>query len=443
MIAKLSKKNISYTNKKIFIIILSLLIIINIIYFLFIIFKPNYLEDLDIEITKYFQDLLVKKSDNSIPLFIKIFHIINDIYTPYILIAIIFNFYTFYDCFALINMLSIDYIISFCLKMIYFKPPYLNLDINHENDNQDIKIFYCGYGWGFPSEECIVLISFYLSIWKITTKFSMYFDKTHKIIKYFLLLLFLILVFINILGILLIGYYYLSHIIFSIITGIIIYFVIFESNLINLLDGKEFISFIKNKFILYLIINLSIFVFCSIFFSIERLIRKDSNKNNKCISNDNNINYFNYIDGNFIYPILFLGNIFGIIGIYLDFTCSHRGDENKFYQLNFPQKLDDLMESFNRGSFSSSIDITRETFWNKTSMFAYILRLIIILLFCGICFIPYFLINFTNSSTAIVLFIKFLIPIILLFLGIFFYLKIFLRLIKLTNTTYESIIDDR
>ena len=37
--------------------------------------------------------------------------------------------------------------------MIYFKPPYLNLDINHENDNQDIKIFYCGYGWGFPSAE--------------------------------------------------------------------------------------------------------------------------------------------------------------------------------------------------------------------------------------------------------------------------------------------------
>ena len=442
MIAKLSKKNKSLIDRKIFIIGLSLLIIISIILFLFIIFKPNYFIELDIEITKYFQDLLVKKSINSIPLFIKIVHIINDMYTPYILIAIIFNFYTIYDCFLLINVLSIDYIISFCLKMIYFGPTYRYLIINNENDNQGVRIFYCGYGWGFPSEECIVLISFYLSLWKISTKLSIYFDNNHKIIKYFLLLFIIMLTFINIFGILLMGYYYLSHIIFSIITGIIVYLVIFESNLINLLDGKEFISFIEDKFILYLIINLSIFVFFSIIFAIERLIGEDGNKKDKCESIKEK-NFFNYIDGNFIYAITFLGNIFGIIGIYLDFTCSHNGDKSKFYQLNFPQEWEDLMDSFNRGSFSGSIDITRETIWNKTSIIIYILRLIIILVYCAICFFPYFLINLTNSSIALVLFIKFLFPIILLFLGIFFYLKIFLRLVKLTNRTYESIVDDR
>ena len=363
-------------------------------------------------------------------------------YTPYILIAIIFNFYTIYDCFLLINVLSIDYIISFCLKMIYFGPTYRYLIINNENDNQDVRIFYCGYGWGFPSEECIVLISFYLSLWKISTKLSIYFDNNHKIIKYFLLLFIIMLAFINIFGILLMGYYYLSHIIFSIITGIIVYLVIFESNLINLLDGKEFISFIEDKFILYLIINLSIFVFFSIIFAIERLIGEDGNKKDKCESIKEK-NFFNYIDGNFIYAITFLGNIFGIIGIYLDFTCSHSGDKSKFYQLNFPQEWEDLMDSFNRGSFSGSIDITRETIWNKTSIIIYILRLIIILVYCAICFFPYFLINLTNSSIALVLFIKFLFPIILLFLGIFFYFKIFLRLVKLTNRTYESIVDDR
>ena len=111
--------------------------------------------------------------------------------------------------------------------------------------------------------------------------------------------------------------------------------------------------------------------------------------------------------------------------------------------MNFPQEWEDLMDSFNRGSFSGSINITRETIWNKTSIIIYILRLIIILVYCAICFFPYFLINLTNSSIALVLFIKFLFPIILLFLGIFFYLKIFLRLVKLTNRTYESIVDDR
>jgi hypothetical protein len=238
------------------------------------------------------------------------------------------------------------------------------------------------------------------------------------------------------------GYYYLSHIIFSIITGIIVYLVIFESNLINLIDGKEFISFLEHKFTLYLIINLSIFVLCSIGFIIEKLIIKDINKKGKCTS-INDKNFLNYIEGNYIYAILFLGNIFGIIGIYLDFTCCHNGDKSKFYQLHFPQEWDNLLDSFNSGSFSGSIDITRETFWNKTSIIIYIIRLIIVLVYCGICFIPYFLINLTNSSVALVLFIKFLFPIILLFLGIFFYLKIFLRLMKLTNRTYDSITHDR
>ena len=91
------------------------------------------------------------------------------------------------------------------------------------------------------------------------------------------------------------GYYYLSHIIFSIITGIIVYLVIFESNLINLLDGKEIISFLGDKFTLYLIINLSIFVLCSIIFAIERLIGEDSNKKGKCTS-INDKNFFNYIE---------------------------------------------------------------------------------------------------------------------------------------------------
>ena len=442
MIAKLSKKNKSSINRKAFIIVLSLIIIINIILFLFIKFKPNYFIELDIEITKYFQDLLVKRSINSTPLFIKIIHILNDIYIPYILIAIIFNFYTVYDCFLLINVLSIDYIISFCLKMIYFEPSYSNLNINNETNVKDIKVFYCGYGWGFPSEECIVLISFYLSLWKITTKLSIYFDNNGKIIKYILLLFILILALINIFGMLLMGYYYLSHIIFSIITGIIVYLVIFESNLINIFDGKEFIFFIENKFILYLIINLSIFVCFSISFVIEKLIGEDGNKNGKCKSIDDK-NVFNYIDGNFTYAILFLGNIFGIIGIYLDFAYTHSGDKSKFYPLNFPQKWENLIDSFNHGSFSDSIDITRETIWNKTSIIIYIIRLIILLVYCGICFIPYLLINLTYSSIALVLFIKFLFPIILLFLGIFFYLKIFLRIMKLTNRTYESIIDDR
>lgn len=439
MIAKLSKKNISSISKKILIIIISLLIIINII--LFSLINTESFKSSDIDITKYFQETYINKKIASTPFFLKLVHFINNIYCPYLIIVIIFNFYTPYDCFILINVLSFDYIIIFCLKIFYKKPSY---------NTDKTKIFYCGYGWGFPSEECIIMVSLYLSLWRIVSKLKINYNHSQKLINNILLLLLILLILIYCFGILLIGYYYLSHIVFSVLTGLIIYFILFETNLFNLLDGNEFIYFIKHKFIKYIIINLIIYIVLSIFYIIQKLnIDKDYEI---CNTIDNRKIFFksgknnSYIDGSYTFVILFLGNIFAIIGIKMDILLIYHGNSSNYLTFNFPQEFDDIIDNRSRGSrdsFSDSINITQETIWNKTHIFISFLRLIIVLLLYLLCFIPYFLIDLTSSYINIIFYIKFLLPTILIFMGIFFYFKPILKLMKLTNFTLESILDDR
>ena len=442
MIAKLPKKSKSSIDKKILILIIFLLIIIDII--LYILIYLQKLKKLDIGITDYLQEKLINKKTNSIPFFIKVVHLLNGIYSPYLLITIMFNFFTVYDCFILSNILSIDYLISFCLKIIYSKPTY-----NYLNDSTDTKktitILYCGNGWGFPSEECIIMASLYLSLWKIISRLSMNFNRTQKIIKNILLISLIVLLFIYNFGILLMGYYYFSHLIFSFLTGLIIYFLIFECNNIDLLIPKEFILFIKNKCILVIILHLIIFIILSIIYIIERFIKNTkkyeicNSKGDKSFSKSGKDSY---LDGTYSLVILFLGNIFPILGILIDIKLIFKGDESNYLQFNFPQE-DEVIETGSHASFGDSISITKETLWNKTPLFISFLRLIIVLLFFGICFIPYFLVNLETESISIIVFIKFFLPNILLFFGLFFFFKPILKLMKLTNYTLDSILDDK
>ena len=439
MIANLSKKTKTSIDKKILILIIFLLIIIDII--LFIVIYLEKLKEVDIEITNYLQSKLINKNTNSIPFFIKIVHFINGIYSPYLIITIMFNFFTVYDCFILSNMLSIDYLISFCLKLLYSKPTYNYLNDSTNNETK-ITIFYCGNGWGIPSEECIIMVSLYLSLWKIVSKSSMNFNRTQKIIKNLLLISLIVLLLIYNFGILLMGYYFFSHLIFSIITGLIIYLFIFEYYNIGLLIPKQFILFIKNKNILFIILHLIIFIILSIIYIIERFIKKNYKYENCNAKGDKAFSKSgkdSYIDGSYSLVILFLGNIFPILGIIFDIKLIYKGIESNYLQFNFPQE-DEVIEN---GSFGDSISITKEPLWNKTSLFISFLRLIIVLLFFGICFIPYFLVNLETESISIIIFIKFLLPISLINLGLFFFFKPILKIMKLTNYTLDSILDDK
>ena len=445
MDSKLSSKQISNTMRRKFLLIISLLLI-SVEIVLFILIKTEVTKTIDIEITIDLQKKLLDTKENSTNFFLEFNQYLNNIYAPYFLISIIYNFFTVYDCFILVNVLSIDYIFSFLLKLIYKKPSYKYFSINN-TDSDDIKIYYCGYGYAFPSQESIIAVSLYLSIWKIMNKMSFKYNKKKKIIKYILLSIFISILFFYNFCSLLDGYYFFSHIIFSVIFGFIVYLIFFESNFFNLLNGNEFMNFLNKYYLLYIIINLSLFVLFSIIYIIERVtISKDYNYGICTDKNGKEFNqrekYYSYIDGTFVFNILFLGNIFSIVGIILDLKIFHKDNNYTYYLENFPEEYEELINEKNKESFGGSIHIIKDTVWNNTSLLVSFLRLIIIMVFCWACFFPYIFIHFNDKQISIVLFIKIFLPPIIFFNGIFFYLKTLLKLMNLTNITLQSISKD-
>jgi len=439
-VGKSEKHKLSPIGKKVFFIILIILISLEIILFIFI--KNEDLKSLDIDTTKYLQESLFKEDSTNITL--KINRYLNDIYTPYFLIAVIYNFFTVYDSFILVNMLSVIYFFSFLFKIIYYKSSYKNYDFNVKN----IEIYYCGLGYAFPSEEMIIAVSFYLSIWKISNKLSFKFTKNKKVIKYIFFVLIIGLLFYYNFCTLLQGYYFLSHIIFSIIFGIIVYLIFLESNFFNLLKGNEFMDFIRKYNILYIIINLSLFVVFSLVYIIIRLnIRNNNNKYEICTDEDgkefnNSENYYSYLDGTFVFNVLLLSNVFSMVGINLDLKFIYKDNEYAYIQNNFPQEFDELINTKSKGSFGGSIHINQEIVWNGTTLFVSLLRLIFLLVFCWACFFPYIFVHLNNEHITLVLFIKMFLPPMFFFMGIFFYLKPLLKLMRLTNFTLQSISAD-
>ena len=337
-----------------------------------------------------------------------------------------------------------DYIFSFLLKIIYYKSSYSSYD--KENSN-GIEIIYCGLGYAFPSEEIIIAVSLYLSIWKLSNKLSFKFTKKQKIIKYIFLALIIGLLFYYSFCTLLQGYYFFSHIIFSILLGIIVYLVFLESNFFNLLKGKEFMDFIGKYNLLYIIINLSLFVIFSLIYIIMRVNIPENNDYEICSDNEGkefnkSENYYSYLDGTFIFNVLLLSNVFSMVGINLDLKMIYKDNENSYYQNNFPQEFDELLYAKSKGSFAGSIHINQETVWNSTTLSVSLLRLIFILVFCWACFFPYIFVKLIEGHISLIFFIKMFLPPMLFFMGIFCYLKPFLKLMRLTNFTLQSISAD-
>ena len=444
MKSEVGEKNILGTiRRKVLLIILLILATLEVLFFIFI--TTEEIKTIDIDITSALQDSFIQ--GKSAPFFIKLIHILNDIYAPYVIIAIIYNFYTIYDCFILVNVLSVDYIISYTLKLIYEYPTYNYLD-GESKENTYSKIFYCGYGWGFPCEESLISISFYLSVWKIiVSKIDYKYDKSKKIIKYSILFCFIFLCLIYNFGILLNGYYFMSHIIFSNVAGIMIYLILFEANFFNILNGKELIDFIRNKYLLYLNLNLAIFFVLSIFYIIKRVSEGKEDYYKICTSMDGkelfkDNGYYSYIDGTYVYSILFLSDIFSMVGIIIDLIYINNKNHANFYQINFPQELEDFIKNASQGSFNGSIRITQDICWNNTPIFISLLRLIVVLVFTWICFLPFLFINLQDHHVIIIFIVRFFLSTMIFFMGIFCFFKPLLKLMKLTNNTSHSILDD-
>ena len=178
-----------------------------------------------------------------------------------------------------------------------------------------------------------------------------------------------------------------------------------------------------------------------------RLLYSDDNKFSICETVDGDEHFkksgkFSYLDGTFCFNVLFLGNVFSMVGIMLDLKFIYKNNDITYYQMNFPQEYEELNNTYKKESFNCSINITKEVEWNNTPIGISLLRLLIVLVFCWTCFFPYIFITLNKSHIVLILGIKIFLPPMIFFMGIFFYLKPLLEKIYLTNTTLNSISED-
>lgn len=157
MITKIAQKKRQKFHKTSSFLLIIFLFLIDIS--LFFLIKSNFFESLDIQITGKLKDFFNNSNNNNyneiinsaIPLLIKIFHFLNEIYIPYIIIIIINNYSNVYKSFILITILSVSLYFTTLIKLLY------NTSTYHKRNDE------CG----LASNEIIIFVSFYLSLWEI------------------------------------------------------------------------------------------------------------------------------------------------------------------------------------------------------------------------------------------------------------------------------------
>lgn len=428
-------------TKNKFIFITLLLIFIDLI--LFILIKCNVFLSSDNRIRKSLQPSS-SNNNQKIPEFATATHFMNHFFVYYSIIIIINNFNDIYKTFMLFHILSINVYFSSIIKFLFYKTSFNSLS---EQEAEGAFIYYNSKGFTLPCTEIMISVSFFLSLWKIyLISYNNSIDNIIKgengnnkksgiknfLFQYFLLFLVIIINGVNVIGIAMIGYYFMSEIIFSLILGIAIYLFVFETNLIWLNDGQILIDFIREKFNLYMIINIILSVISFIPFFIERKI-----------SNNSNNNYQSFIEGSYIFISMFIGHIFLMVGYKFEVGYVFEDDAMIYYQFHFPVNLDDMKPEGDGRDNSGSINLARDTEWNNTSGWISLLRLLVTFALSAICFIPYFIIGDNNDKFGVVFFVKYFLCFGLFSIGISALFKIALRFMKLTNETLYSIMIDK
>jgi hypothetical protein len=316
------------------------------------------------------------------------------------------------------------------------------------NDENSI-IYYCGEGWNLPSTEMIISVVFYLTLWNLffDYKDKNYVTKTNKFFKFLLLCIIIAFNITNLIVLTKIGYYLFSHLIFSAILGILIYIFIFETNIIKKYNSKEFCSFIKKKFELYIIINVLLVILTFIPYNIERHIK--NNNRPECIPIEGSFFYkskspfITYVDDTYSLISIFFAHIFVVVGIKCELAFFFGNNIQNFEQYHFGVNIDDLNLEKELKNNTGTIIVTRETEWNNTSIIKSLIRLILTFILAGICFLPYYSIKTNGVDFSTIFLVKYFLSYALFSFAITFLYKIIFRIFRLSNEILGSILNDQ
>lgn len=395
------------------------------------------------EVTKKFQGLFEEETRKS---FLRIMNNINTLKLMVLIVICVYNFSNVYKSFILFMIITVGNVVAAYIKFIYVQePPYY-----HEND---IKVYYCGLGWGLPATQILISTTFYLALWKIICL------RVKQMVIQTVLLVFII-IFILLLGFSTIveGSFFFNQVLFSMLLGTGIYLLIFEGIRINLTDGKQFFNLIRRKIWIYFFIEVVLILPLLILFLID--IIKDPPKDEKepytyhvCkgeleeqayfnatnLTEPKDIRNFSY-ETSFLLLAFFLPSFFCVIAVKMELRYMFKDVYENWFQFNFSNE-DTSLES-DEASLMASISITKDTKWNNTKWTYSIVRLIVLLIMWGVASIPYIFIS-ESHSLAVVFFGKITLSFSLFALGGFFGFKFLFLKTTCINGTLLSMIQEK
>ena len=416
-------------------ILLSLLLIVSAFIFQLIYTKYRS-KEMDIELVWYLQN---KLNSTTIEIFLKVIYFLSSDVAIMSLLCIVYNFSNVYKSFILFNIVSFGYFFSSIVKFIYIeKAPF------YESKEKTINIYFCDLGWGLPCSQTLVVVPYYLTIWKIiVTRKNNVVNKAFKYILLAIIIVFIcLLAFANLLN----GGHYLNQIIFSILVGLGFFFLIFEGLNINILDGKEFHSLIKRKLWVYLGFHLLLFIIILVGYIIQSNTKFDDDSIKRCNGTfDYNNDYFSlegsqhYIKGTFLLSVYLIANFFCYLGVKMEIHYVFDDNYINWMQFNFSSDECETEDTF---TTSLTISITKDTKWNNTNCISAIIRFIMFLFLSVITFIPYIVIPW-SSNFYLIYCLKLGLPLSLFSFGIFFLFKVALTKTNCINGALFSMIQDK
>ena len=328
-------------------------------------------------------------------------------------ILLIYNYCNIYKTFILLISLLFPLIVSAILNL------YLISDISDINDFKEEFLYTTGYS---------------LIIWEILfnlnnvekLQYSMKsFDSLKKGKSQNKFSLFLIIIFISSLHFInFLLFNNIESIIFDIILGLTIYYILFKIFELNPNNPREFQKFIEFKLSYFLFI---IFILTLLF------IIFTLNTSNRYPEKEEIIEY---IINKFSFSSI-------IIGIYLgakyEYNIYFEKRFNNWAQYNF--EFDGEIDEEDDESLTSNISFNKARQWNHTSFCVSLIRLLFLLLLSLSCFYPFLNIYFYNFFHE--LFLKYIISLNIFCFGLFHLFKLILKYLKVTNTLLLTIIGER
>ena len=322
-------------------------------------------------------------------------------------LLLVYNYCNTFKTFTLIISLIVPLLISQILNI------YLIKTIKDEHDINNELLFATGYPlflWKILSNSELGREKFQNSSRSIDTVQKN--QKTKNIIKSLVIVVIFIL------------FQYLIHfilfndidkIIFDAIMGLIVYFIFFHIIKIETNNPRQFIKIIEFKLKYYFLI----FLFFNLFFIIF------------CIDISNNNEDKNNIIKIIIYKYSFTSVVIGIIlGTKYEYNIYFEKKLNIWAQYNFESDFEASDEE-EEESLTSIISSNNKKQWNNTRFFISLLRLIFIIAITFGCLYSFIFLKFDNFIFEIIM--KYILPLNLFSLGLFYWYKLILKYLKVTN----------